>query len=149
MRLPSRTRRIAKWTGLVVCIVIVAVGAASVGWCFSFESGTPDDPGCFESAEGFVFTLANGVAMFLCLLLVEEVSPWVVFIGATIGAILGNLTARRFFDGMMFTMIAAIVTWLAFLFLPLPLLLRQAWLSFGGGICTAKMLVGGYREFRD
>ncbi len=93
--------------------------------------------------------VANGVAMFLCLLLVEEVSPWVVFIGATIGAILGNLTARRFLDGMMFTMIAAIVTWLAFLFLPLPLLLRQIWLSFGGGICTAKMLVGGYREFRD
>ena len=93
--------------------------------------------------------VANGVAMFLCLLLVEEISTWVVFIGATIGAILGNLTARRFFDGIMFTTIAAIVTWLAFLFLPLPLLLRQAWLSFGGGICAAKMLVGGYREFRE
>ena len=93
--------------------------------------------------------VANAMAMFLCLLLVEEVSPWVVFIVATIGAILGNLTAERFFDGIVFTTIVAIVTWLAFLFLPLPLLLRQAWLSFAGGICTAKMLVGGYREFRN
>ena len=35
---PSRSRRIAKWTGLVVCLLIVGLWAVSLMWWFSHET---------------------------------------------------------------------------------------------------------------
>ena len=48
-RRPSRFRRVAKWVGLGVCVVIVGIGLANTWWIFGYSQ--PMDDSCW----GFLF----------------------------------------------------------------------------------------------
>ncbi len=49
---PSRSRRIAKWTGLMLCVVILAMWAVSVFW----RSGNPK----FYTTQSVVYGIWDG-----------------------------------------------------------------------------------------
>lgn len=91
--------------------------------------------------------LAIAVAVGLALLLFDTVSWWVVIGVSAAFGLLGSLTGEPLGEAIIMTIIVGSITTLGLVYLPIPSIWKQVWLSAAAAICTGKLVVGTYREF--
>ncbi len=94
----------------------------------------------------FVVVGAIAVSLGLSKLVVGAINWWIA-IGVSLPAALLGAAGDNLGDAIIFTIIVAAITTIAFGFLPIPPVWRQVWLAFCGGRCTSKLGMGAYTDF--